>query len=54
MVPDSEALGIPYCGGYAVGYHAAQAYIRKSGISAAAATILDGDEIMKMSGYFDE
>lgn len=54
MVPDSEALGIPYCGGYAVGYHAVQAYIRKSGISAAAAAIIDGDEIMKMSGYFDE
>jgi uncharacterized protein YjaZ len=53
MVPGSEALGIPYCGGYAVGYHAVQAFIRKTGISIEKATILDGDEIMRLSGYFN-
>ena len=53
MVPEAESLGIPYCGGYAVGYHAVQAYLRKTGITVEKATILDGDEIMKLSGYFD-
>lgn len=53
MVPEAQAHGIPYCGGYAVGYHAVQAYLSKTGVSVEGATILDGDEIMKLSGYFD-
>ena len=55
MVPGSEELGIPYCGGYAVGYHATQAYLRKSGQSIAEATraFIDGTDIIKLSGYFD-
>jgi uncharacterized protein YjaZ len=53
MMPEAEDLGIPYCGGYAVGYHAVQAYLRNTGTSVEKATILDGDEIMKSSGYFE-
>ncbi len=53
MMPKEETVGIPYCGGYAAGYHAVQAYIKRTGISAAQAAIIDGDEIMKLSGYFD-
>ena len=52
MMPEAEDLGIPFCGGYAVGYHAVQAYLEKTGISVEKATIIDGDEIMKASGYF--
>jgi uncharacterized protein YjaZ len=52
MVPEAKDLGIPYCGGYAVGYHAVQAFIKKTGVSAEKATIIDGDEIMKLSDYF--
>lgn len=54
MVPESKGIGIPYCGGYAIGYHAVQAYIKKTGVSAEKAAIIDGDEIMNLSGYFDE
>jgi uncharacterized protein YjaZ len=53
MVPEAEDLGIPFCGGYSVGYHAVQAYLKNTGISIEKATIIDGDEIMKSSGYFD-
>jgi uncharacterized protein YjaZ len=53
MVPEAEDIGIPFCGGYAVGYHAVQAYLKNTGISIEKATIIDGDEIMKSSGYFD-
>lgn len=53
MVPEADDIGIPFCGGYAVGYHAVQAYLKKTGISIEKATIIDGDEIMKSSGYFD-
>ncbi len=53
MMPEAEDLGIPFCGGYAVGYHAAQAYLKNTGISVEKATIIDGDEIMKASGYFE-
>jgi uncharacterized protein YjaZ len=43
---------MPFCGGYAVGYYAIQAYLRKTGISIEKAKIIDGDEIIKASGYF--
>lgn len=56
MVPGSEALGIPYCGGYAVGYHAIQAYLRKTGRTIAETTkaFIDGEDVVKQSGYFIE
>jgi uncharacterized protein YjaZ len=55
MLPASEALGIPFCGGYAAGYHAIQAYLRKTGKTIAEATkdFIDGEDIVKQSGYFD-
>lgn len=53
MMPETQDFGMPFCGGYAVGYHAIQAYLRKTGISIEKATIIDGDEIMKASGYFE-
>lgn len=54
MVPESEALGIPYCGGYSVGYHATQAYLRKTDKTIAEVTkaFIDGEDIAKQSGYF--
>jgi uncharacterized protein YjaZ len=52
MVPEAKDLGVPFCGGYAVGYHAVQAYIKKTGMSVEKATLVDGNEIMKASGYF--
>jgi len=53
MIPPSEALGIPYCGGYSVGYHVIQAYIRKTGKTIAEVTkaFIDGEDIAKQSGY---
>lgn len=52
MIPQSEHIGMPYCGGYAVGYHAVQAFLKKTGISIEKATIMDGGDIMELSGYF--
>lgn len=54
MLPESEALGIPYCGGYAAGYHAVQAYICNTGKTIAEVTkaFIDGEDIVKQSGYF--
>ncbi len=52
MMPETDDVGIPFCGGYAVGYHAVQAYLKRTGISIEKATIIDGDEIMRSSGYF--
>ncbi|MBA4689149.1 hypothetical protein D3C81_1171550 [compost metagenome] len=53
MMPETQDFGVPFCGGYAVGYHVIQAYLKKTGISIEKATIIDGDEIMKASGYFE-
>lgn len=54
MIPESEALGIPYCGGYAAGYHAIQAHLRKTGKTVAEVTkaFIEGEDIVKQSGYF--
>lgn len=56
MLPGSEALGIPYCGGYAAGYHAIQKYLRKTGRNIAETTkaFIDGEDVVKQSGYFIE
>ena len=53
MVPEAKSLGIPYCGGYAVGYHAVQSYMKKKHVTVAEATRVDGEEIMRESGYFE-
>jgi uncharacterized protein YjaZ len=38
--------------GYAVGYHAVQAFLKKTGITVEKATLIDGETIIKESGYF--
>ncbi|MDD7793450.1 DUF2268 domain-containing protein [Clostridium sp. 'White wine YQ'] len=53
MMPETMDFDMPFCGGYAVGYHAVQAYLRKTGVSIEKATIIDGNEIMRASGYFE-
>lgn len=40
-------VGLPYCAGYAVGYHLIQYYLQKTGISIEEATILPHEEILK-------
>lgn len=54
MMSETQDFGIPFCGGYAVGYHVIQAYLRKSGISIEKATIISCDEIMKASNHFED
>ena len=48
----AEASGIPPYSGYAVGYHAVQAFLKKTGVSLEQATVLEGEEIMERSEYF--
>lgn len=48
-----EAVGVPQFGGYAVGYHAVQAYLRKTGLSVLEATFVHPREIIAKSGYFE-
>lgn len=45
--------GMPPYGGYAVGYHVVQAYLRRTGKSVEEATFVPADEIVRESGYFD-
>lgn len=54
MIPEGEALGIHYCGGYAAGYYAIQAYLRKKGKTIAEVTkaFINGEDIVKQSEYF--
>ncbi|WP_174613697.1 DUF2268 domain-containing protein [Virgibacillus ihumii] len=47
-----ELTGTPRFGGYAVGYHAVQAFLKKTGMSVEEATLLDGEEIMEKSVFF--
>ena len=44
--------GMPKFGGYAVGYHAVQAYLKRTGKIIEEATFISGEEIMRESGYF--
>ena len=48
----AEATGIPPYSGYAIGYHAVQAFLKKTNISIEHATVLEGEEIMEKSEYF--
>jgi uncharacterized protein YjaZ len=54
MLPDNEALGIPFCGGYAAGYHAIQLHLRNTGNTIAEETkaFIHGEDVIKNSGYF--
>jgi len=47
-----EPPGIPAFAGYAVGYHAVQAFLKKTGTTVEKATLIDGETIIKESGYF--
>lgn len=40
-------VGLPYCAGYAVGYHLIKYYLKKTGTSIEEATILPHEEILK-------
>lgn len=46
-------VGMPPFGGYAVGYHIVQAYLKRTGKSVEEATFVPADEIATESGYFD-
>ncbi len=45
--------GMPVFGGYAVGYHLVQAFLKRTGIRIEEATFLPAAEIVTGSGYFD-
>ena len=48
-----EPTGISAFAGYAAGYHAVQAFLKKTGIAVEKATLIDGETIIKESGYFE-
>jgi uncharacterized protein YjaZ len=51
----AEASGIPPYSGYAVGYHAVQGFLKKTGISIEQATVLEGvasKKINKINTYY--
>ena len=45
--------GMPTFGGYAIGYHVVQAFLRRSGLSIEEATFLPAQEIVQGSGFFE-
>lgn len=45
-------VGLPYCAGYACGYHLVRHYLKKTGRSIVEATTLPADEILKASEDF--
>lgn len=47
-----QPQGVPTYGGYAVGYHVVQAFLRRSGLSIEEATFLPAREIVAGSGFF--
>lgn len=49
-----EAVGMPRFGGYAVGYHAVQAFLKRTGMSIEEASFLSGAEIVAESAYFTD
>ena len=46
------SVGMPTFGGYAVGYHIVQAYLKQTGRSIQSATFVPASQIVKESGYF--
>jgi uncharacterized protein YjaZ len=47
-----EAIGMPNFGGYAVGYHVVQAFMKRTGCSVADVTFTPSQQIVQESGYF--
>jgi uncharacterized protein YjaZ len=48
-----DAIGMPEFGGYAVGYHVVQAFLKKTGCSVADMTFTPAQQIIQESGYFN-
>lgn len=48
-----QPVGMPDYGGYAVGYHVVQAFLRRTGCTIEEATFLPAAQIVRESGYFD-
>ena len=44
--------GMPTFGGYAIGYHVVQAFLKRSGLSIEQATFVPAQEIVRGSGFF--
>lgn len=55
MFAGSESVDLPYCAGYAVGYHAVQKYVkdRKTDVIQATIDFINKIDIVKESGYFE-
>ena len=52
---DFVPAGMPYCAGYACGYHMVKYYLKKTGKSIVEATILPAEEILKeMDGFWQK
>jgi len=50
-----EPVGLPYCAGYACGYHLIKYYLKKTGKSIVEATILPASEILEaVEDFWDE
>lgn len=47
-----QPAGVPTYAGYATGYHLVQSYLRKTGKTAAEATLVPTTEIVRAAGYF--
>lgn len=47
LLRDYIPAGMPYCAGYACGYHLVQYYLKKTGKSIIEATLLPGEEILR-------
>jgi uncharacterized protein YjaZ len=47
-----KPAGVPAYSGYATGFHAVQAYLRKTGKTAAEATLVPAVEILRQGAYF--
>lgn len=46
LLQGSEPAGMPYCAGYACGYHLVKHYLKKTGKSVVEATLLPAEEIL--------
>ena len=46
------AVGLPYCAGYACGYHLVKHYLKKTGKSIVEATLLPASEILEVAEDF--
>jgi uncharacterized protein YjaZ len=46
-------IGMPDYGGYAIGYHVVQAYLKRTGCTVAAATFVPAATIVQESGFFE-